>query len=84
MYDYYLDGKDNFPVDREAADRALMVFPAARELARANRRFLISAVNFLALKGIEQFIDVGTGIPTSPNVHEVARSVTPSARARDR
>lgn len=80
MYDYYLGGKDNFPVDREAADRALTVFPAARELARANRRFLISAVNFLARKGIEQFIDIGTGIPTSPNVHEIARSVTPSVR----
>jgi hypothetical protein len=80
MYDYYLDGKDNYPVDREAADQALAAFPAGRELAWANRRFMVSAVTFLARKGIDQFIDVGTGIPTSPNVHEVARSVTPSAR----
>ena len=80
MYDYYLNGKDNFLMDREAADKALSVFRAVRELAWANRRFMISSVNFLARKGIEQFIDVGTGIPTSPNVHEIARSVFPSAR----
>jgi hypothetical protein len=80
MYDYYLGGKDNFPVDREAAERALAAFPAGRDLAWANRNFMISAVNFLARKGIDQFIDVGTGIPTSPNVHEVARSVIPAAK----
>ena len=79
MYDYYLSGKDNFPRDREAAERALKVFPAGRDLAWANRRFMVSAVKFLARKGIDQFIDIGTGIPTSPNVHEVARSVNPAA-----
>jgi hypothetical protein len=79
MYDYYLSGKDNFPPDREAAERALEVFPAGRDLAWANRRFMVSAVTFLAGKGIDQFIDIGTGIPASPNVHEVARSVNPAA-----
>jgi hypothetical protein len=80
MYDYYLGGKDNFPPDREAAERALTVFPAGRDLAWANRRFMVSAVKFLARKGVDQFIDIGTGLPTSPNVHEVARSVNPAAK----
>jgi S-adenosyl methyltransferase len=79
MYDYYLNGKDNFPADREAAELALSVFPAGRALAWANRRFMVTAVEFLARKGIDQFIDVGTGIPTSPNVHEIARSIIPTA-----
>jgi hypothetical protein len=80
MYDYYLGGKDHFPADREAAEKALSVVPFGRELARANRDFLVRAVAHLAWAGIDQFIDVGTGIPTSPNVHEVARSVNPDAR----
>jgi hypothetical protein len=80
MYDYYLNGKDNFPADRAAAELALSVFPAGRALAWANRRFMASVVRFLARKGIDQFIDIGTGIPTRPNVHDVARSVNPSAR----
>jgi hypothetical protein len=80
MYDYYLGGKDNFQADREAAEKALSVVPSGRALARANRDFLVRAVKCLATQGIDQFIDVGTGIPTSPNVHEVARSVIPGAR----
>jgi hypothetical protein len=80
MYDYYLGGKDNFAVDRAAADRALAVVPDGRRVAGANRRFLVRAVKYLARQGIEQFIDLGTGIPTSPNVHETARTVIPSAR----
>jgi hypothetical protein len=80
MYDYYLGGKDNFPWDRAAADKALSLVPSGRELARANRAFLIRAVAYLAGQGIDQFIDVGTGIPTSPNVHEAARAVIPGAR----
>lgn len=75
IYDYYLGGKDNFPVDREVAERALAVVPEGRELARANRYFLARAVTHLASQGIDQFIDIGTGIPTSPNVHGVARLV---------
>ena len=80
MYDYYLGGKDNFPVDREAAELALSVVPFGREVARANRQFLARAVTFMAREGISQFIDLGTGLPTRPNVHEVARSIHPGAR----
>ncbi len=81
MYDYYLGGKDNFPVDREAAEQALSVFPNARVAARQNREFMIRATRYLAGEvGIRQFLDIGTGIPTSPNLHEVAQSVVPDAR----
>lgn len=80
MYDYWLGGKDHFQVDRDAADRVLEVFPGARQLALANRRFLTRAVWHLAGHGIEQYIDLGSGLPTSPNVHEVARQVRPAAR----
>ena len=80
MYDYYLGGKDNFPADREAAEQALSVVPFGREVARANRQFLARAVTFMARDGIGQFIDLGTGLPTRPNVHEVARSIQPDAR----
>jgi hypothetical protein len=80
MYDYYLGGKDNFPADREAAELALSVVPFGREVARANRQFLVRAVMFMARSGIDQFIDLGTGLPTKPNVHEVARSIHPDAR----
>jgi S-adenosyl methyltransferase len=80
IYDYYLGGKDNFPADREAAEQVLSVVPFGREVARANRQFLARAVMFMARSGIGQFIDLGTGLPTRPNVHEVARSVHPDAR----
>ena len=80
MYDYYLGGKDNFPADREAAEQALSVVPFGRQVARANRQFLVNVVTFMARGGISQFIDLGTGLPTSPNVHEVARSIHPHAR----
>jgi hypothetical protein len=80
IYDYYLGGKDNFAVDREAAEKALSVVPDGRWVARANRSFLVRAVSFMAQRGIRQFIDLGTGIPTSPSVHEVAREVHADAR----
>lgn len=79
MYDYYLGGKDNFQVDRDAAEKALSAVPDGRELARANRRFLACTVDYCARNGIDQFVDLGTGIPTSPNVHEVARSANPAS-----
>lgn len=79
MYDYYLGGKDNFPADREAAEKALSVVPCGRDVAWANRQFLVRAVRYLANNGIDQFLDLGTGIPTSPNVHEIARSVNPDS-----
>jgi S-adenosyl methyltransferase len=79
MYDYYLGGKDNYPVDREAAEAVLAVLPDGRDGARANRAFLLDTVRSMAEAGIRQFIDLGTGIPTSPNVHEIVRQVQPGA-----
>jgi hypothetical protein len=80
MYDYYLGGKDHFPADRKAAERVIAAYPQARTLALANRRFLERAVAFLSGQGIRQFIDLGTGLPTSPNVHEVAQGIQQHAR----
>ena len=80
MYDYYLGGKDHFPADREAAEKVIEACPRARALALENRRFLERAVDFLAHQGIRQFVDLGTGLPTWPNVHEVAQCVQPQAR----
>jgi SAM-dependent methyltransferase len=80
MYDYYLGGKDSFPADRFAAGRVVALFPHVRSTARANRRFLGRAVRFAAQQGIRQFLDVGTGIPTADNTHEVAQIVAPDAR----
>jgi S-adenosyl methyltransferase len=80
VYDYILGGKDNFAVDREAAERLLEAAPDGRLLARLQRKFLVRVVRLMAESGIRQFIDLGTGIPTSPSVHEVARAVDASAR----
>jgi len=80
MYDYYLGGKDNYAVDRAAAEKALSLVPHGRRIARGNRDFLIRAVTLMAERGISQFIDLGTGFPTSPNVHQAARAITPDAR----
>lgn len=80
MYDYYLGGKDNFPADREAAERALAANPEFRSTARANRGFLQRAVRFAAGEGIDQFLDIGTGIPTVGNTHEIAQQVNAQAR----
>jgi hypothetical protein len=81
IYDYWLGGKDNFAVDREAAERALAVFPGLRRGVRAQRAFLANAVEYLArTAGIRQFLDIGTGIPTASNTHEVAHAVDPAAR----
>ena len=80
IYNYLLGGKDNYAVDRAAADKVLAVAPDQRRLARANRAFAIRAVRVLAEAGLRQFIDLGTGFPPSPSVHEVARRSDPSAR----
>jgi hypothetical protein len=80
MYDHLLGGKDNFAADREAAAKLVALVPDAQKIARDNREFLVRSVRFLAQAGIRQFIDLGTGIPTSPNVHEVARQSAPGAR----
>jgi hypothetical protein len=80
IYDYLLGGKDNYAVDRTAAERVLAAAPDQRQLARANRAFAIRAVGALASAGIRQFVDLGTGFPTSPSVHEAARQADPGAR----
>ncbi|MFJ9523356.1 SAM-dependent methyltransferase [Kitasatospora sp. NPDC101801] len=81
MYDYYLGGKDNFPADREAAEKVLSLSPLVRISALANRAFLQRAVRTLAAEyGIRQFLDIGTGIPTAGNTHEVAQQVHPDAK----
>jgi hypothetical protein len=80
MYDYYLGGKDNFEADRIAAESAMTVVPDAQKVARTNREFLVRAVRTMAAAGIDQFIDLGAGFPTSPNVHETAREREPDAR----
>jgi SAM-dependent methyltransferase len=80
MYDYYLGGAHNFAADRELAEKALEAMPDGRDLARANRAFLQRAVRFLTRAGIRQFLDIGSGIPTVGNVHEVAQEIAPDAR----
>ncbi|MEU5052572.1 SAM-dependent methyltransferase [Streptomyces sp. NPDC021096] len=80
MYDYYLDGWDNYEVDRAAAERVIEVHPQVRLSARANRAFLRRAVQEAVRGGIRQILDIGTGIPTSPNTHEVAREIAPDVR----
>ncbi len=80
MYDYSLGGKDNFEVDRVAVEAVAEIVPAFRDVAMANRGFLVRAVEAMARLGIDQFIDLGTGIPTSPNVHEVAQQFQPGAK----
>src|SRR5436190_1249554 len=81
VYDYLLGGKDNFAPDRAAAEQGLRANPNSRIPPRENRAFLRRVVRYLAGEaGIRQFLDIGTGIPTSPNVHEVAQSVAPDAR----
>jgi hypothetical protein len=81
MYDAYLGGRDNYAADREAVRHILRAFPEVRAIARANRAFMQRAVRFLAGEaGVRQFIDIGTGIPSAGNVHEVAGQVAPGAR----
>jgi hypothetical protein len=81
LYDYLLGGKDNYPPDREAAERLLKVMPSALVTAQQNRQFMRRLTRYLAAEeGIDQFLDIGTGIPTSPNLHEVAQEIQPTAR----
>jgi S-adenosyl methyltransferase len=80
IYDYLLYGKDNFAVDRAAAEKLMESRLDPRRLSLANRAFLVRAVRFLADQGIAQYLDLGSGLPTSPSVHEVARDTVPDAR----
>jgi SAM-dependent methyltransferase len=80
MYDYFLGGAHNFAADREMARKALLVRPDGALVAQANRSFLRRAVRFLVESGIRQFVDLGSGVPTVGNVHEVAQRYAPDAR----
>jgi hypothetical protein len=81
VYNYWLGGKDNYAVDREAAEQAIAANPGIIQDVRANRAFLARAVRYLAGEaGVSQFLDIGTGLPTAGNTHEVAQSVVPAAR----
>jgi hypothetical protein len=81
IYDYLLGGKDNFPADRQVAEQLLAIAPVARDVVEDNRAFLRRAVRVLAREaGIRQFIDLGSGLPTQGNVHEIAQAIAPDAR----
>lgn len=80
IYDYWLGGKDNFEADRVAAERVVAAVPEVRDTARENRAFLGRAVRHLVASGVTQFLDIGTGIPTQDNTHQVAQQADPSAR----
>jgi SAM-dependent methyltransferase len=79
-YDYWLGGKDNFAVDRISGDEVARVFPTIRLAALENRRFLGRSVRYLSEHGIRQFLDIGTGLPTADNTHQVAQTVNHDAR----
>ncbi|MES9506505.1 SAM-dependent methyltransferase [Streptomyces sp. NPDC000609] len=80
MYDWFLGGKDNYPVDEEMARQLLALDARGRDMARVNRAFMHRATRWLAGKGIRQFLDIGTGIPTEPNLHQIAQHTAPDAR----
>jgi hypothetical protein len=79
-YNYWLGGKDNFAVDRESGDLIAKTFPTVRLAAIENRRFLQRATRYLAEAGVRQFLDIGTGLPTADNTHEVAQQIAPDSR----
>ena len=80
MYDYYLGGNHNLAIDRQAADAAIAIYPDFGLVMRANRAFMRRAVHYLMEQGIRRFLDIGSGIPTVGNVHEVAQALDPAAR----
>ena len=80
VWDYWLGGKDNFAADRELAEKMLAVHPVTAQMARENRQFLGRAVGYVAARGVRQFIDVGAGLPTVLNTHDIARHTEPDAR----
>ena len=80
VYDYWLGGKDNFAANRVMGERTLQAYPNLVFSVRANRAFLARTVRFLAGQGIRQFLDIGTGIPTANNTHEVAQRIAPDSR----
>jgi hypothetical protein len=79
MYDFYLGGEHNYQVDRDAVAQVAQAIPDVREVARENRAFLRRAVRYMAAQGIRQFIDIGSGLPTAGNTHEIAQTILPDA-----
>jgi hypothetical protein len=81
LYDYLLGGKDNYPPDREAAEQLIKIVPSVPVTVRQNRLFMHRVARYLTAEaGISQFLDIGTGIPTSPNLHEIAQEINPATR----
>ena len=80
VWDYWLGGVENFAADRELAQKMLEVNPLSAQMARENRQFLVRAVSHVAARGVAQFIDIGAGLPTALNTHQIARQVSPHAR----
>ncbi|MFF1678699.1 SAM-dependent methyltransferase [Streptomyces sp. NPDC058256] len=80
MYDWFLGGKDNYPVDEEMGRQLLTLDPRVPVMAQVNRAFMHRATRWLAQNGVRQFLDIGTGIPTEPNLHQIAQQVAPDAR----
>ncbi|MFJ5528377.1 SAM-dependent methyltransferase [Streptomyces sp. NPDC093261] len=80
MYDWYLGGKDNYPVDEEMGRQMLALDPRVPVMARVNRAFIHRATRWPAHHGVRQFLDIGTGIPTEPNLHQIAQDIAPDAR----
>jgi hypothetical protein len=81
IWNYWLGGKDNYPVDREAGEQFREAFPEIVEVARSTRQFLVRTVTYLAGEaGVGQFLDIGTGLPTADNTHEAAQRVAPESR----
>lgn len=80
MYDWFLGGKDNYPVDEQMAQQLLALDARGRDMARVNRAFMHRATRWLAERGVRQFLDIGTGIPTEPNLHQIAQRTAPDAR----
>jgi trans-aconitate methyltransferase len=80
MWNYWIGGKDNFRVDREAGEQVLEAMPALPVVAQMLRRFLITSVGDLSLAGVRQFLDIGTGLPTADNTHDVAQRAAPASR----
>ncbi|AEN13633.1 MULTISPECIES: SAM-dependent methyltransferase [unclassified Streptomyces] len=80
MYDWFLGGKDNYPVDELMAEELLALDTRGRDMARVNRAFMHRATRWLVGNGVRQFLDIGTGIPTEPNLHQIAQQAAPDAR----
>ncbi|MET8983189.1 SAM-dependent methyltransferase [Streptomyces sp. NPDC004539] len=80
LYDWYLGGKDHYAADIAAAEKVMELFPRVKQTARSNREFMHRAARYLSELGITQFLDIGTGIPTEPNLHQIVQRATPTAR----